>query len=99
MRYSYHATIQGKHKLSLRIIKHHAIKILVLDTGWIRGISFTPQYPLYRRLGRPQSRSVPNREEKNFLPLPGIEPRFLGCPSRTLVDIPTELSVLPSLSY
>jgi hypothetical protein len=32
-----------------------------------------PHYPLYRRLGGPQSRSGQRLEEKSF-PLPGIEP-------------------------
>jgi hypothetical protein len=31
-------------------------------------------YPLYRRLGEPQSRSGRGGEEKNSQPLPGIEP-------------------------
>jgi hypothetical protein len=35
-------------------------------------------YPLYRRLGRPQSRSARYGEEKYFLFPLGIEPRFLG---------------------
>lgn len=30
-------------------------------------------------------------EEKNLLPLPGIELRILGSPTRSLVIIPTEL--------
>jgi hypothetical protein len=30
------------------------------------------QYPLYRRLGEPQSQSGQCGEEKNLLPLPGI---------------------------
>jgi hypothetical protein len=29
-------------------------------------------------------------EETNFLPTPGIEPRLLGCPGCSLIDIPTE---------
>ena len=31
-----------------------------------------------------------------FLPLPGIEPRFLGCPARGVVTILTELHRLLS---
>jgi hypothetical protein len=30
----------------------------------------------------PQSRSGRCGEEKNLLPLPGVEPRLLGCPAR-----------------
>jgi hypothetical protein len=33
----------------------------------------SPQYPLYKRLGGPQSQSGLYGEEKNPLPLPGIE--------------------------
>jgi hypothetical protein len=39
------------------------------------------RYPLHRRMGGLRSRSGRSGEEKNFLPLPGIEPR---CPSRSL---------------
>jgi hypothetical protein len=56
-----------------------------LDIRW-RGVgSFTtgklyprrksPQYPLDRRLGGPQSRPGRCGVEKNLLPLPGIKPR------------------------
>jgi hypothetical protein len=34
----------------------------------------SPCYPLDRRLGWPQSRSGRGGEEKNFQPLPGLEP-------------------------
>jgi hypothetical protein len=33
--------------------------------------------------------------EKTFIPLPQIEPRFLSCPVRSIVIIPTDLSWLP----
>jgi hypothetical protein len=46
------------------------------------------QYPLIRRLGEFQSRS--GRFEEKF-PIPGTEPRFLGCPARRLVTVLTEL--------
>jgi hypothetical protein len=42
-----------------------------------------PRYPLYRRLGGPQSRSGHRRYRKNPLPLPGIEPRSPGRPARS----------------
>jgi hypothetical protein len=54
-----------------------------------------PRYPLYRRLGGPQSRSGRYEKEKNRLPLPEIELRLLGRLIRSLVAIPTELSWLP----
>jgi hypothetical protein len=38
-----------------------------------------PRYPLYRRLGGPQSWSGHRNYRKNPLPLPGIEPRSLDC--------------------
>ena len=34
------------------------------------------------------------RKERNLFPLPKIEPRLLGCPVRSLVTKPTELSRL-----
>jgi hypothetical protein len=40
-------------------------------------------YPLYRRLGGPQSGSVHRGQRKNPLPLPGIEPRSPGRPARS----------------
>jgi hypothetical protein len=59
-------------------------RILDLGTRWRWAVSFIlrplypqgkmPWYPLDRRLGVPQSRSGRGGEEKNFQPLPGIEP-------------------------
>jgi hypothetical protein len=40
-----------------------------------------PRYPLYRRLGVPQSRSGHRGQRKNPLPLPGIELRSPGRPA------------------
>jgi hypothetical protein len=42
-----------------------------------------PRYPLYRRLGGPQSRFEHRGYRKNPLPLPGIEPRSPGRPARS----------------
>jgi hypothetical protein len=63
------------------------ILTFVLDRGvnftllspYLRGKS--PGYPLDRRLGGIHSQSGCCGEEKNALPLPHIEPIFLGCPS------------------
>jgi hypothetical protein len=65
-------------------------------------VSFTPlqlylwgdsrQYPLYGRLVGPQSQSGCHAEEKNLLPLLGIEPRFLGHLASSLVAILIDLS-------
>jgi hypothetical protein len=41
------------------------------------------KYPLDRRLGGFQNQSGHCGEKKNFLPLPGIKPQFLGCPARS----------------
>jgi hypothetical protein len=42
-----------------------------------------PRYPLYRRLGGPQSRSGHRAYRKNLLPLLWIEPRSPGRPARS----------------
>jgi hypothetical protein len=55
-----------------------------------RSSRFNPEesrwYQLNRRLGWPQTLSERCGKEKNLLPLPGIEPLFLGCPTHSLVD-------------
>jgi hypothetical protein len=60
-----------------------------------------PLYPrenssstLCRRPGGLQSRYELYGDEKNLFTLLGIEPRLLGCLTRSLVTIPTELSRL-----
>jgi hypothetical protein len=50
-----------------------------------------PRYPVYRRLGGPQSQCGRYGEEQSLLPLLGIE---LGHPVRRVVTIQTELSRL-----
>jgi hypothetical protein len=56
--------------------------------------------PLYPRINSHRVRFIGNWMgpearlgvmEKSLLPLPGIEPRFLDRPSRSLVAIPTDL--------
>jgi hypothetical protein len=42
-----------------------------------------PRYPLDRRLGGPQSRSRRCGVQNNILPLPRVEPRLLGRPTRS----------------
>jgi hypothetical protein len=68
----------------------------------VLSLGYSPRYAFYRRLGRPQSWAGRYGEGKNLLPLPGIKPRLLGRPARSLVAIPTELSRFeerePSLS-
>jgi hypothetical protein len=64
-----------------------APRILDLGTRWMHVFSFTPRplylqgknpwYPLDRRLGGPQSWSERGGEEKNSLPLLGLEPPII----------------------
>jgi hypothetical protein len=56
--------------------------------------------PLDRSLLDPQNRSTRSGEDRNFLPLPGIEFRLLGHPSRSPVGIPIDLRcVIYGLTY
>jgi len=55
----------------------------------------TPWYTFTRTLGGFKSLWMFN-EEKNLLPLPGIEPRFLACPSHNLFTIVTKIPWLPT---
>jgi hypothetical protein len=57
-----------------------------------------PWYPLGRRLGGTQSRSGRGDEEKNSQPLPAMQPWIPDRQARSLVAIPTELSLI-DLSY
>jgi hypothetical protein len=69
--------------------------------GISRHISFTPRalyfrvksplYPLNKRQGGRQSQSGGFGGDINILPLPGIEPRFLDRPARSLIIVPTAL--------
>jgi hypothetical protein len=64
-----------------------APSIIDLGSRWNRVVSFTPRplyslgksssYPLDRRLGGPQSRSVRGGEEKNSQLLPALEPPII----------------------
>jgi hypothetical protein len=45
-----------------------------------------PRYPLKRTLDKPQSRSGRFGGNKNLLSLQVIQPRFFGCPVRSLVS-------------
>jgi hypothetical protein len=70
-----------------------ALPILNLDTRWMSLVSFTPrshyshgktpQYPLDRRLSRPQSRSGRGGEERNLCPCRESNP---DRPSRGLTN-------------
>ena len=71
-------------------------------------VSFTPR-PLYlrgnslrdpvsRKLGGPQGQSGRFGHGKSLLPLPGMEPRFVVCPARSLVIVPTALVRLSQLT-
>jgi hypothetical protein len=76
--------------------------ILNFSTSWRCVVCFTVQ-PLYpqgkspnysptRRLGGTQTQTRHYTEQKNFLPLPGIQPQFLHCPNHGLVTTPTMIS-------
>jgi hypothetical protein len=68
--------------------------ILDLDIRWNLVVSFTPRllyprrnspcYPSDRRLCEPRRRYGHCGEEKDLLPLPAIEPQFLGRPTPSL---------------
>jgi hypothetical protein len=49
--------------------------MLYSRTDHVLPLGRDPRYPLYRRLGGPQSRSGNRGYKKNSLPLPGIESR------------------------
>lgn len=56
-------------------------------SGQFYGIAGYPHCPLNKRLYGTHRRSGRFEEEINLLPLPGIEPRFLGCPARSPVNL------------
>jgi len=55
-------------------------------------------YPINIKPGGPQSWSQCFGQEKNLLTLPGMEPRFLGCPAHSLVTILTKVILVPTKS-
>jgi hypothetical protein len=64
---------------------------------YLRGKS--PQYPLDRRLGEPQSRCAGLGRRDKSLPLQVIKTWFFGRPARSLITIPTELSWLRAIKH
>ena len=60
------------HSLAVGSRKEHFLSRLLLDRG----------------LGGPQNNTGPFEEDRKSLPLPGIEPLFLGPPVSFLVTIP-----------
>jgi hypothetical protein len=77
--------------------RRYSSTILNLGTIWRWVVNFMPlplysprklfQYPLYMRLGGPQSRSGRCGEDKNVFPLAGIDLRFFGFPTPCLAAI------------
>lgn len=73
---------------------------LNLGTSLRQAVSFTPRllhprgktrrYPSGKMLGGTPCRYETFGEEKNLLPLSGIEPRFIVCQGPSLVTIATE---------
>jgi hypothetical protein len=55
------------------------------ESGQIHAPASLSPVPIVRWLGGP----LGHYEEKNLLPIPGIEPLILGYPARGLVAIPT----------
>jgi hypothetical protein len=87
----------------------YSVIIVNLGTRWRRVVSFTLlphclwesslRYPLYRRLGGPQSRSCRYRGETNLLPLPEMKARLLDRLARCLITIPSYPSGCLSYNY
>jgi len=77
------------------VVWRHTFLISVLDGGEL-SVScsgrLTPGHSLKRRLVGPQNQYGRFEEEKHRLPLPGIEPRFVGCLAHSLVTRPIQLS-------
>jgi hypothetical protein len=81
-------------------------RILDLGTKWRWMVSFTtrplyaqgksPCYPLDKRLGGAQNRCGHGGEEKNFQPLPGLEPPIIHTVAQNYT---TELTRLPRQYY
>jgi hypothetical protein len=97
MRECVHPQYVFKVKLSLRLTKHHVFSTSALDEGGWLALSagrFTsegksPQYPLDRRLGGPQSRSGGGGKRKIPDPCRKSNP---DRPARSLVAIPIPTS-------
>jgi hypothetical protein len=66
-------------------------------SGLLHDAAALPRYPLYRRLGEPQSRPKRYGKEKNILSLPGIEPWFLGHMACSPIATPTVPSRLTTV--
>jgi hypothetical protein len=73
-------------------------KLNYLGTRWRWMVSFTPlslypqgNSPLYRGLAGPRNLSERCGEEKNVIPLSGIDPRLFARRAHSLVAIPTAL--------
>jgi len=83
---------------------HIVALILNVNARWTWVVHFTHRplhprqksrrHPLYRSVGGPQSNCGRFREKYNYLPMPGIEPRLLFRPARSLYTILNELSRL-----
>jgi hypothetical protein len=99
---------EGKINLSLCLIKRHAMKtnegmeilLQAFLTVALEGVEQSASHSNRFTLGThmtggwidPQTRFGLCGEERFILPLPGIEPRFLGRPSCILIIVPNELS-------
>lgn len=83
------------------MVRHHSFLTMPLD-----GVSVSFMFQLLYHQGKnphsplnvwqsvPQSRTGHCGEENNFLPLPGIEPQSLSCPSHNVLAISPKLTYL-----
>ena len=68
-------------------------RIFNVDTKWGWVVIFTPRSLHPRGKGLPVPCVRPKASPDVLLLLPGIEPRLLGCPFRSLVTVPSEPSL------
>jgi hypothetical protein len=84
-------------------IQLHAFLTSALDGGeWsvLYPQGKSPWHPLDRRLGGPQSRAERGNEEKNFKPLPGLEPPIIkSLAQRYTAELSRILSLCVKLNF
>ena len=78
-------------------VTEHRMYDFIFSTIFVRDLDHSKNnlYPLDRGQGGPQKRSRHVGKDKNLLFLTGIEPRFLGCLTCSLITTPTTVTRLP----